>query len=531
MAVSALAQACDTATFAPSIFGTEVLSLEAQLVANYSVSVDGGFRQVAPSVELENATFCNVTVSYTHPGQNDNIIVEAWLPTDNWNSRLQAVGGGGYVAGRNYATEMAMYGALADGFATITTDAGLGTAQDASGWALLNPGNVNLYNIQNLASTSLNDEALIGKSLIKSFYGRGPEYSYWTGCSQGGRQGLMLAQRYPTAYDGISAGAPAIWWTELFPWFQWAQQVMNQLGQYPYGCELDAITTAAISACDVLDGVTDRVIARVDQCRDVFDPFSQVGKTIKCAQLNATELLISKAAAIVVNASWQGIITERGKQIYHGIMPGTDLTGNSQYGAQGQPVIAKTNCTSSGCVGVPGFLGTQWLQLFVAKNPSKNLDNLTRAEYEELVHRSQQYASIIGTADPDLTDFRDAGGKMITFHGLADEVISPKGTEQYYEAVTKLIPDIHNFYRYFEAPGLGHCVGGPSGQPDQIFRQLQDWVERGIAPESTPVELKVPGNETHDRILCPYPEEARLNSTCGNAASTGCWSCVKRLRG
>lgn len=151
--------ACNAATFAPpSVVGAEILSIQATQVSDFSAFVPEGFRFTSPDVELQDANFCNVTVSYTHPGQDDHIIVEAWLPSEGWNGRMQALGGGGWAAGRFELTYAGMQGALADGFATITTDAGLGDAQDVSPWALLSPGNVNLYSLQNLASVSLNDE-------------------------------------------------------------------------------------------------------------------------------------------------------------------------------------------------------------------------------------------------------------------------------------------------------------------------------------------------------------------------------------
>lgn len=159
MALS-LAQSCVPSTFALSLFGAEILSLEANLVSNYSTSVPEVYRYNAPAVELKNATFCNVTVTYTHPGQNDNIIAEAWLPLD-WNERFMAIGGGGWAAGRFFLSYNAMYGALADGFATITTDAGLGSAVEPTPWAQTSLGNVNLYNLQNLGSVSLNDEVCL----------------------------------------------------------------------------------------------------------------------------------------------------------------------------------------------------------------------------------------------------------------------------------------------------------------------------------------------------------------------------------
>ncbi|SCO92607.1 related to feruloyl esterase B precursor [Fusarium oxysporum] len=521
-----LAEACTATSFNPSLFGADILGLEANLVTNYSSSVAEAYRYVAPATELRNATFCNVTVTYTHPGQNDTINVEAWLPVDDWNGRFQAVGGGGWVAGRFFLSYEAMKGALAEGFATITTDAGLGDAQDSTPWALASPGNVNLYNLQNLASVSVEDEAVIGKSLIKNFYGRDPKYSYWTGCSQGGRQGLMLAQRYPTAYDGIIAGAPAIHWTEMFSYFQWPQQVMNELGYYPYACEFDAITSSAVAACDSLDGVTDGVISKVDECLTRFDPFTVVGNSIECPQLNGTKVQITREAATVVKATWQGMPILHGRQIYPGVAPGADLTGTNPK-SFGQPGLLATNCTSGDCIGSPSPLGLQWLQLFVAKNPELDFTQLNRSQFDDLVYLGgQQYRSVISTQDTDLVKFRDAGGKMITFHGLADNIIPPKATENYYNAVADVLPDIHNFYRYFEAPGLGHCFGGASGQPTELFHQLRGWVENGTAPETSAIKLNAADGTEHSRILCAYPKQAELNAACGDVASAKCWSCT-----
>lgn len=162
---NSLLTACVPATFgSPSVFGAEIVSLQASLVTNYGASVPSAFRFTQPSTTLRNATFCNVTVSYTHPGQNDNLHVEAWLPVHKWNDRFQAVGGIGWAAGRFSLSWTAMEGAIADGYATITTDAGLGGVQEATPWALVSPGNVNLYNLQNLGSVSLGDEVSSGNS-------------------------------------------------------------------------------------------------------------------------------------------------------------------------------------------------------------------------------------------------------------------------------------------------------------------------------------------------------------------------------
>jgi len=218
----------------------------------------------------------------------------------------------------------------------------------------------------------------------------------------------MLAQRYPTAYDGIAVGCPAVHWTDLFPSMHWPQQFMSMLGAYPHACELGAITDAAISACDVLDGVVDGVISDVDGCLRSFDPFTVVGRAFHCAPENRT-LEISSAAAAVVNATWQGIRNAQGAQLWPGLNPGTDLAA----------AAALTDCSNGTCVGVQLAISAQWLSLFVARDASIDLSRLSHAEFDQLAHQNRQrYGSIIGTDDADLSAFRQAGGKLVSFHGL-----------------------------------------------------------------------------------------------------------------
>ncbi|GKT39849.1 putative feruloyl esterase [Colletotrichum spaethianum] len=359
---------------------------------------------------------------------------------------------------------------------------------------------------------SLSIQAVIGKLLIKYYYGRGPEYSYFNGCSQGGRQGLMLAQRYPTAYDGIAAGAPGIQWTDFFPSMLWPQQFMNMLGEYPHACELHAITAAAVSTCDRLDGVADGVISEVDDCLASFNPFGMVGRAVNCSQ--APE--VTSAAAAVVNATWQGIRDSLGVQTWPGLNPGTDLTVG----------VATTNCTAISCEGVPLPIALQWLSLFVARDADLNLSDLSHVEFDWLAHQGRQrYRSIIGTDDPDLSAFSDAGGKLVTFHGLVDELLPSKGTVKYHDGVLALIPDVRSFYRHFEVPGMGHCAGGASGGPTSLFDQLRAWVENGTAPDQTPVTVTDLEGAVQSRILCPYPQKAAFDRDCGTTAEARCWSC------
>lgn len=282
------------------LYGAEFLSLEANLVTNYSQYVHVGYYSNHGAVNVTDANFCNVTLSYTHPGENDTVNIQVWLPTDTWNGRLQAVGGGGWQAGLYLPSLMGMAAAIGEGYSAISTDAGLGSAVTPTSWGLLSPGNVNLYLLQDLASVSLNDAAVIGKSISNSFYGQPPKYSYFTGCSQGGRQSLTLAQRYPDAFDGIAASSPAINWNEFFMEDLWPLFVMDTLGEYPPSCEVDAITSAAVQACDGNDGVIDGIISDPNTCN--FDPMSMVGTTINCTNFGV-DRQVSLAAATIVQAA------------------------------------------------------------------------------------------------------------------------------------------------------------------------------------------------------------------------------------
>lgn len=435
MSVS-LGEACQSSNFGSlSIFSTEILSVKATPVTNYTVSAPSTLRLTQPSIEKDNVSLCNITVTYTHPSQDDLITVETWLPKV-WNERLQAVGGGGWVAGRFIVSYKNMEGAVADGYATVTTDAGIGAGADLD-WGLLSVGNVDLYNIQNFASVSLIDEvssfgasrirklisqARIAKSLIKRFYGKEASYSYWNGCSQGGRQGLMLAQRYPEAYDGIAAGAPAINFPQLQPSIYWTQHFMQMYVSVPYPCEVDYLREAVLEACDGLDGLVDGILGEPQACLAKFDPFQSVGKKVHCNGNGTQE--ISQAAAAIVDASWRGMTSEDGRKTGFGFSPAADLTGNDPLFA-GTPGPLGINCTSGECIGQPNPQLLQWFSIFIAADASLDVSSLSHADFDRLVHLGvQRYQSFLGTADTDLSAFRDRGGKMVTYHGLVRQPLS-----------------------------------------------------------------------------------------------------------
>ncbi|KAH7190502.1 Tannase/feruloyl esterase [Fusarium oxysporum] len=446
---------------------------------------------VWPTNATKNVLVCQVTVQYTHPGWNDTINTSVWLPATRWNKRLVGVGGGGWATGNieNLAQP------ASEGYAAVTTDGGhLIASIQGLDWAMTSPGNLNWYALQNFAAVALDDAASLGKAVAAAYYGREPEYSYWNGCSTGGRQGHMMAQRYPTQYNGILATASAFNWDKFIVSEYWPQLIMGLLDYYPPPCELDAITRAAIDACDTLDGLRDGVISNPDVC--CFDPTSVVGTSVDCTNPDG-EIKITKEAAQIASAAWFGPRTEDGKFLWHGLGHAANLSG-----------LANTACTSLiNCSSSPFPISTGWLSTFVLQNASVDLRGLSRADYSRLFRQSvNRFASVIGTADADLTDFKRAGGKMISWHGTADQLIPFNGSIDYYERVLEGDPDVADYYRFFEAPGVEHCSGGNGWFPGGAFDALVKWVEEGIAPETLYAETVATKDGPRSVNLCAYPK-------------------------
>ena len=421
--------------------------------------------------------------------------------------------------------------AIAKGYAAAATDGGHAmNGVDPSSWALVSPGNVNTQLLLDFASVCLNDMAILGKAVTESYYGVPPTYSYWNGCSTGGRQGFMNAQRYPGLYDGILAASPVINWAALLVAAYWGQLVMNNVGVYPPPCELSALTAAAIGACDSLDGVIDGIISALGRCN--FDPHTLVGQTFNCSGTVST---YSAVAATIVQATWTGAHTlgpENGSFLWYGLNPDASFTtpGLSSLGTLCTPPTSLTNCS-----GLPFPVFPDWITYFVEKNPDFNVLAMNYSHYDTDFHQSlQQYQSVIGTADADLSAFKAKGGKMIAWHGLADQLIPPNGSSNYYDRVVETtgggsVADIQDFFRLFFAPGVGHCGTGVGPYPGGALETLVAWVEEGVVPQ-TLAGTSLPGMTSsgeevvYRRPLCPYPSVAKYVG--GDPTQAGSFQCA-----
>lgn len=502
----------------PKIFGTRIGSISATKVRGY------GKWPYAPGsllAEERSIDFCNVTFTYTHPGWGDAVNVYVWLPLEeeDWNGRFLGAGGGGWAAG----FEGGLASAVGLGYAAAMTDAGhdsvnggLAAAGDGS-WLLHEPGVVNLPLLFDFAYVALDDMTKIAKHTVEAFYGRKADYSYWSGCSTGGRQGMAQAQRFPENYDGILSAAPAMNWASFVISEVWSQVVMNELGAHPPTCEFKAITDAAIEACDGLDGIKDGLVAAHGQCK--FDPDVLVGKKIQC---EGKAHKVSQEAVTVAKEVWQGPRNAAGDTEWFGLPHEANFFIPS-LGAFGGLVETECPPTASTdakrCAGKPFVMTISYIRYLLAKDPAFGMHSLTREEFFRLLHLSrQQWASVMDTADPDLSAFRAAGGKMLHWHGVADQLIPINGSANYYSRVEALDPDVRDFYRYFEVPGVEHCAGGPGPFPATALDTLVDWVEKGKAPESLE---GVAGGVS--RPICAWPLVAAYKG--GDADKAGSFEC------
>lgn len=438
--------------------------------------------------------FCRVALTV-----EPQVKIEVWLPSTTWNGRYRGEGGGGYAGSISYG---GLANAIRAGYAAASTDTGHPSSAGGS-FALNADQTLNEQLILDFASRSLHEMVLKAKALIRARYGSSPVYSYWNGCSTGGRQGLMAVQKFPEEYDGLAIAAPAINWDRFIPAELWPQVVMFQtLGASIPSAKLTAVNNAAIQACDAQDGVTDGVINDPRKCD--YDPAQSV-----CQAGDDPATCLSAQEADAVRKIWDGPRGNNGQRLWFGLERGTPL--GALAGA------------------VPFPIATDHFRFWIRQDPAFDWRSVTESSFETDFRLSQtKFNDVIGTDEDNLQRFRKRGGKMIIWHGEADNLIFPRGTVNYFNRVLTGnggAKQVDAMARLFLAPGVGHCAGGAGPNPVGVFDAVVNWVENGVAPETILATRSLPDGSTRTRPLCPYPTTAQWSGS-GSTDDAANFVCV-----
>jgi feruloyl esterase len=480
----------------------------------------------APAVQVPE--YCGVKGTI-RPTSDSDIKFEVWLPVAGWNGKLQGAGNGGFAGSIGYRGGLVE--AVQRGYAGVSTDTGHTGGSEDIAWAKDHPGKLVDYGHRGIHLMTVN-----AKAIVKAYYGEAPKRAYFASCSNGGRQALMTAQRYPEDYDGIIAGAPANDWTGLILGFTWnAQAQLASADSYIPAAKAAVIQAEVISQCDKLDGVADGVIGMPPACN--FDP----GKLLcKDAQ---TDACFTAPQVVTLRKIYHGPQTSKGAQLFSGFTPGAEVGALPGLGWDGW------------ILGQPAGNSTQ---ARFAKNFMRSVaTGDDKWEYggfdfdrdaEGIVAK---FGATLNATDPDLSRFTKRGGKLILFHGWADAAVPPANTVKYYQdVVAKLGAEKSaGAVRLFMVPGMQHCFAGPGpatfggmtaalspGDPSaDLSAALERWVEQGVAPETIravkPKNLlaglydPTQGGVERSGLLCAYPKHAKWNGA-GSADDAASYACI-----
>jgi feruloyl esterase len=411
---------------------------------------------------------------------------EVWLP-EAWNGRFQAVGGGGLAGIISYP---AMASALADGYASASTDTGHQASDTA--W---------LYDSQrriDYGFRAIHEMTVKAKAIIDAHYGEVPAYSYFNGCSTGGRQGLMEAQRFPGDYDGIVSGAPVSRFTHLHMGQLWtAHATLKEPGAVLTPQDMTLLMNAAVGQCDALDGVEDGIIRDPRICE--FDP-----SVLQCDS-GQTASCLAAPKVTAARMIYQGAVNPRtGAPIYPGLEPGGEgpqprnpgwgliMNGSTPFGID------------NAVLGAMGFEDPDW-------------DWRTFDFDADVEHVDAKLYGVLNAVDADLRDFKANGGKLIIYHGWNDPGVMPQHTVDYYDRVVDLMDhatdgggyeNTVDFARLFMQPGVGHCRGGVGPDDSDFMTAIARWVENDVAPNRIEARAIRDGEVTMTRPICPHPQVA-----------------------
>ncbi len=451
--------------------------------------------------------FCRVE-AVAHPSSDSSIKMEVWLPLAGWNGKFMGQGNGGFAGQIGYE---GLAVAILNGFASGGTDTGhTGDGTDA-GWGLNHP-----EKVVDFGNRAVHVMTEFSKTIVQKFYTKPAHPMYFSSCSDGGREALMEAQRFPTDYDGILAGAPAYNWTNLLSRAGVVTiALLAKPENYIPSSKVPAISDAVLAAChkDEPSGF----LADPRTCH--FSP-----DVLLCKGADS-DACLTEAQVASLKAMYADSNLKDGTLEYHGFLPGAEV---GQNGWQGW-ITGDQPKNSAGYKFFTSYFGN-----LVYADPAWDLQtfNLDR----DLKLAQEKTAAALDAVNPDLRPFKAHGGKLILYHGWNDAAISALGTLDYYNNVIATVgeADTHSFVRLFMVPGMQHCGGGPGpadfGQwgpsadnalnnpANNITFGLEDWVEKGHAPEQVIARgnTDVTGagkGEVFAQPICAWPRAAKYNGS------------------
>lgn len=454
----------------------------------------------------------------SHPSADSAIPIEVWMPAEGWNGKFLGVGNGGFAGSIDYH-RLAVN--LLRGYATACTDTGHQASGIDAAWALGHP-----EKIADFGWRGVHEMTLAGEALTQAYYGRAAGRRYFASCSDGGREALMEAERFPADYDGILAGAPAYHWTHLVSGGLFAMQALQGKPEsYIPDAKLPAISRAVLAQCGK------RGQAFLDDPRQChFDP-----TVLLCHGADSNRCLTAPQIT-ALKVLYAGSRQKDGTRIEYGLMPGAEL-GDGGW----KPWITGTAPEKSASWGfVTGYFDNMVYD-------KADLDVLTldpEAAFDRAVERTSHD---LDATDPDLGALASRGGKLILYHGWNDPAIPALGTIDYYNNVVATAGDAGAaaFVRLFMVPGMQHCSGGPGatsfgqGGPeeraagddaqDSIYRALESWVEAGSAPRKVVArhaeEQDGKRKVTFSRPICAFPAAAEYSGQ-GDRSSAASYICA-----
>jgi feruloyl esterase len=450
----------------------------AQLVAAGAFTLPNAGRGNGAFAQLP--AFCRVAATLT-PAADSQIQMEVWLPAANWNGKFLAVGNGGWAGTISFD---AMAAGLRRGYAAASNDTG--HSDNGAQFALSQD------KLVDFAYRAMHEMTVQSKTIVGAFYSRPPRLSYYQGCSTGGRQGMMEAQRYPDDFDAIVAGAPVYNMVHMNV-SQTALQVemLKNPDRIVPQSKVTLLANAAVAACDANDGVRDNIINNPRACK--FDP-----GTLACKAGDATDCL-TPAQVETAKQFYLPVKTKSGQVVYPGRSPGVE----SGYAAR-IPVVGKP-------------VGSLWgdMPRFVGRRDA-NWDAMS-FDLDKDLALTLKNGSFIEASNPDLSKFKARGGKLLLWHGWADPGPAPENTINYYSQATKVAGggSQSDWIRLFLMPGVAHCGGGVGPDQADFLGAMERWREQGVAPDQITASRNTgrSGRTPMTRPLCPFPQVATYKGT------------------